>query len=303
VVVPDVPNVYEAHLRGGRHLAVAVAVESDRDCYAVLAALHTGGAAVPGRFRDTMAPRYGLHRELRTAVRGPGGEPLSVRIRTHFAVHLAEYGVAAHWRDHGRHAADGVLTAGRQHLLEWQASAGSARDYLDHLRFGAETPGVWVTADDGRVHPLPTGATPVDLAYALGVGTGHRCIGARVGGQLVPLDHQLADGDRVEIYTSRFRTAAPSPDWLGFVAAERTRARIRRALDDDPAEEIIDRGAALLLETLHAAGMSVAGYLTADSLLALTAAANLPDGLDALCTALAGGTLAPTFVTDFLARH
>ena len=224
-------------------------VDSVRDCYAALGIVHARWNPVPGRFKDFVAmPKFNMYQSLHTTVIGPGGKPVELQIRTHAMHRRAEYGVAAHWKYKedpvGSVRSAGTKGTGRagraedtggpndmtwlRQLLDWQQEAGDPGEFLDSLRFEIHSNEVFVFTPKGDVIALPAGSTPVDFAYSVHTEVGHRCIGARVNGRLVPLESTLDNGDVVEVFTSRAENAAPSRDWLGFVKSGRARAKIRQ---------------------------------------------------------------------------
>src|SRR3954447_1228145 len=209
-------------------VAVRVLVDSVRDCYAALGALHARWNPVPGRFKDYIAmPKFNMYQSLHTTVIGPGGKPVEIQIRTFDMHRRAEFGVAAHWKYKEQPGAtsrsDGGTTepagdmAWLRQLLDWQRETADPGEFLDSLRFEINAREVYVFTPKGDVVALPAGSTPVDFAYAVHTEVGHRTIGGRVTGRLVPLESTLENGDVVEVLTSKAITAGPSQDWLSFV--------------------------------------------------------------------------------------
>src|SRR5690606_28728297 len=207
-------------------VGIRVLVDTVRDCYAALGTIHARWNPVPGRFKDYIAmPKFNMYQSLHTTVIGPGGKPVELQIRTWGMHRRAEYGVAAHWKYKeetvgGRKAGD--MQWLRQ-LLDWQKETADPAEFLESLRFDLSVSEVCVFTPKGDVIALPQGATPVDFAYAIHTEVGHRCIGARVNGRLVPLESTLDNGDTVEVFTSKSPDAGPSRDWLGFVKSARAR--------------------------------------------------------------------------------
>ncbi|MBE3075401.1 MAG: bifunctional (p)ppGpp synthetase/guanosine-3',5'-bis(diphosphate) 3'-pyrophosphohydrolase, partial [Actinobacteria bacterium] len=239
-------SVYQKMIVRGRDfeeiydlVAVRVLVDSVRDCYAVLGALHARWSPVPGRFKDYIAmPKFNMYQSLHTTVIGPQGKPVEIQIRTHTMHRRAEYGVAAHWKykEDPPGNADAPARAGRKadsgpvndmawlrQLLDWQSEISDAGEFLDSLRFEISAQEVYVFTPKGSVVALPAGSTAVDFAYAVHTEVGHHCIGGRVNGRLVPLESALENGDVVEILTSKAEGAGPSRDWLTFVRSPRAR--------------------------------------------------------------------------------
>src|SRR3954468_9277011 len=234
-------------------VAVRVLVDSVRDCYAALGALHARWNPVPGRFKDYIAmPKFNMYQSLHTTVIGPGGKPVEIQIRTFDMHRRAEFGVAAHWKYKEQPGAtsrsDGGTTepvnemAWLRQLLDWQRETADPGEFLDSLRFEINAREVYVFTPKGDVVALPAGSTPVDFAYAVHTEVGHRCIGGRVNGRLVPLESPLENGDVVEALPSKAPSAAPSRDWLTFVRSPRARNKIRQWFSKERREEAVEQG-------------------------------------------------------------
>ncbi|MPS75539.1 MAG: bifunctional (p)ppGpp synthetase/guanosine-3',5'-bis(diphosphate) 3'-pyrophosphohydrolase, partial [Microbacterium sp.] len=232
-------SVYQKMVIRGREfddiydlIGIRVLVSSVRDCYAVLGAIHARWTPLPGRFKDYIAtPKFNLYQSLHTTVIGPAGRTVEIQIRTHEMHQQAEYGVAAHWMYKERMNGGGKAEvrasdtdmAWLAHISDWQAETADPGEFLDSLRFEIGAKEVYVFTPKGRVIGLPAGATPVDFAYAVHTEIGHRTMGAKVNGRLVPLESELKSGDVVEVFTSKNPDAGPSQDWLGFVKSTRAR--------------------------------------------------------------------------------
>ena len=207
-------------------IGVRIVVETVQQCYGVLGLVHARWMPVSGRFKDYIAmPKFNLYQSLHTTVIGPDGKPLEVQIRTQEMHRLAEAGVAAHWRyKEGTEAT----------MLEWagdlQALQGEddPQEFLDSLKLDLYQDEVFVMTPNGDVKTLPRGATAVDFAYAVHTEVGHRCVGARVNGRLMPLSTRVESGDIVEVLTSKSTDAGPSRDWLKFVRTSRARSKIKQ---------------------------------------------------------------------------
>ena len=227
-------SIYQKMIVRGREFSdiydlvgIRILVEDDRDCYAALGVLHNRWNPVPGRFKDFVAmPKFNMYQSLHTTVIGLQGKPVELQIRT-FSMHRrAEYGVAAHWkykedvrlgRDTDQSLVDGSGDmAWVRQLLDWQQETEDPGEFLESLRFEINSAEVYVFTPRGDVIALPTGSSPVDFAYAIHTEVGHRTIGARVNGRLVPLESTLDNGDVVEVFTSKAPTARPEP---GLAAA------------------------------------------------------------------------------------
>jgi GTP pyrophosphokinase len=217
--------------------AARVLVENVNDCYAVLALVHDLWEAIPGEFDDYIAqPKANNYQSLHTAVIGPEGKTLEVQIRTHDMHNASEYGVAAHWRykEGAAHttAADKRFEskiAWLRQVLEWKRELADARGFSDQVKQGLFNDTIYVFTPQGKVVDLTAGATPVDFAYHVHTDLGHRCRGAKIDGQIVPLNTKLQNAQRVEILAAK--QGGPSRDWLnqqlGFLASPRAQAKVR----------------------------------------------------------------------------
>ncbi|HEY9376726.1 MAG TPA: bifunctional (p)ppGpp synthetase/guanosine-3',5'-bis(diphosphate) 3'-pyrophosphohydrolase, partial [Jiangellaceae bacterium] len=261
-------SIYQKMIVRGRDFAdiydlvgIRILVESVRDCYAVLGIVHARWNPVPGRFKDFIAmPKFNMYQSLHTTVIGPAGKPVELQIRTNAMHRRAEYGIAAHWKykadsSSGVEVDRGLLTAGGdpdsrgpsdmawlRQLLDWQKETEDPGEFLESLRFEITTNEVYVFTPRGDVVALPADATPVDFAYAVHTEVGHRCIGARVNGRLVPLESTLDNGDVVEIFTSKAAGAGPSRDWLTFVTSARAKNKIKQWFSKERRDEAIETG-------------------------------------------------------------
>ncbi len=210
---------------------VLVLVDSVPDCYAALGVAHALWRPVPGRLRDFVAtPKFNMYQSLHTTVVDPTGRPVHIQIRTRSMHRLAETGIVARPIGPG---ADGARLEGLawlHSLLDWQADAPDPREFLESLSSDLDADEVLTFTPRGDTLALPTGSTPVDVAYAVHSDVGNHCMGARVNGRLVPLQTRLRSGDVVEILTSEAPDAGPSAHWLAFVKTSRARVRIRRQL-------------------------------------------------------------------------
>jgi len=256
-------------------VGVRVLVDTVRDCYAALGALHARWNPVPGRFKDYIAmPKFNLYQSLHTTVIGPQGNPVEIQIRTHDMHRRAEYGVAAHWK-YKENAKNGAVDGSNndmswlRQLVDWQKETADPSEFLDSLRFEIAGSEVYVFTPKGDVVALPQGSTPVDFAYAVHTEVGHRTMGARVNGRLVPLDSTLENGDVVDVFTSKSETAGPSRDWLGFVKSPRARNKIRQWFTKERREEAIERGKDALAKAMRKQNLPMQRLLSHESLLAL----------------------------------
>ncbi len=283
-------------------IAMRVIVNTVRDCYAVLGTIHSLWTPIPGRFKDYIAmPKSNMYQSIHTTVIGPKGEPLEIQIRTRDMHRTAEYGIAAHWRyKEGTHTTsefEEKLSWLRQ-LLEWQRDLKDVHDFMETLKIDLFKDEVFVFTPKGDVKSLPAGSTPVDFAYNVHTDVGHRCIGARVNGRIVPLDHQLANGDIVEILTSKGQ-GGPSLDWLAFVKTSRARSKIRQWVRDVRREEAVPRGRDLLEKELRRQGLEVHENLKDERLLAVAKRLGFDESED-LLAAVGDGKVSPSLVAGRL---
>jgi GTP pyrophosphokinase len=202
-------------------IGIRIITQNARDCYAALGLVHSHWVPVTGRFKDYVAmPKINLYQSLHTTVIGPDGKPLEIQIRTEEMHRRAESGIAAHWR-----YKEGDLSASS--LMEFDSFDEDPEEFLANLKMDLYLDEVFVLTPGGDVKELPKSATPVDFAYAVHTEVGHRCVGAKVNGRLVPLSTRLDSGDIVEILTSNSPDAGPSRDWLKFVRTGKAKTKIK----------------------------------------------------------------------------
>ena len=233
--------------------AIRVQVDSVRDCYGVLGVVHSLWKPVPGRFKDYVAmPKSNGYQSLHTTVITHTGEPIEIQIRTHEMHRIAEVGVAAHWayKEGGKDTNFDQKLSWLRSLLEWQNEVGDAESFLDTVKVDLFQDEVYVFTPKGDVLNLPADSTPVDFAYRIHTEVGHRCIGAKANGRMVPLDYPLKNGEIVEILTSK-APHGPSRDWLNFVKSASAKERIRKWFKSQRREENVAKGRDLLDKELH----------------------------------------------------
>lgn len=202
-------------------IGIRIITRSTRDCYAALGLVHSHWVPVTGRFKDYVAmPKINLYQSLHTTIIGPDGKPLEIQIRTEEMHRRAEWGIAAHWR-----YKEGDVSS--TPVVEFDPFDEDPEEFLANLKMDLYQDEVFVLTPDGDVKELPRGATPVDFAYAVHTEVGHRCVGAKVNGRLVPLSTKLDSGDIVEIITSKSQDAAPSRDWQKFVRTGKAKTKIK----------------------------------------------------------------------------
>jgi len=277
-------------------VGLRILVNSIRDCYAALGVMHHRWSPLPGRFKDYIAlPKFNMYQSLHTTVLGPGARPVELQIRTHDMNKRAEFGVAAHWkykRDANNRSGDvDTMDLSWVHQLsEWTREEDDPGEFLDTLRFEIKSDEVYVFTPKSDVIALPTGSTPVDMAYEIHTEVGNRCIGARVNGRLVPLESKLSSGDQVEILTTKAEGAGPSRDWLGFVASPRAKAKIRQYFTRERREDAIEEGKDTLAKALRKTGMPLQRLLTVEHLTAVANSFRLAD-VNALYAAIGEGSV------------
>ena len=311
-------SIYQKMIVRGRDFAdiydlvgVRVLVDGVGDCYAVLGAVHARWNPVPGRFKDYIAmPKFNLYQSLHTTVIGPEGKPVEIQIRTHDMHRRAEFGIAAHWKykqtpkNGGKESPDGG-PAGEiswlRQLVDWQRETADPTEFLESLRFEIAGSEVYVFTPKGEVMALPKGSTPVDFAYAVHTEVGHRTMGARVNGRLVPLDSVLESGDAVEIITSRGQNASPSQDWLAFVRSPRARNKIRHWFTKERREESIEHGKEAIAKAMRKQNLPIQRLLSHESMVALASELR-HDDVSALFAAVGEGHISATNVVQKLVQ-
>jgi guanosine-3',5'-bis(diphosphate) 3'-pyrophosphohydrolase len=219
-----------------------VIVDSVRDCYGALGVIHSLWKPIPGRFKDYIAmPKFNMYQSLHTTVMSNEGKLLEIQIRTREMEATAEYGIAAHWMyKQGLKDDEAARLGWIKSMLEWQKETTDAAEFMESLKGELGADEVYVFTPKGDVISLPFGATPIDFAYHVHTEVGHRTIGAKVNGRIVPLDSELVSGDRVEIITGK--SASPSRDWLTVVQSGRARNKIRQFFNRADREDNVSLG-------------------------------------------------------------
>jgi GTP pyrophosphokinase len=228
--------------------------EGTRDCYGALGIIHSLWKPMPGRFKDFVAmPKLNRYRSLHTTVIGPNGTPLEIQVRTREMHEEAEYGVAAHWLyKRGRAGkGDDEWVTWVKSLMDWQGEDQEPAEFMRTLRTDLFEEEVYVFTPKGEVKRLPVGSTPIDFAYAVHTDVGHRTVGAKVNGRIVPLHYRLKNGEFVEILTSK-SGRGPSRDWLALATSSRARSRIRQWFQRETKEETEAKGREALEQALKA---------------------------------------------------
>jgi GTP pyrophosphokinase len=256
-------SIYAKMTRKGREFneiydltAMRVIVDSVKDCYGAVGVIHSLWKPLPGRFKDFVAmPKFNMYQSLHTTVIGPEGRPLEIQIRTREMHDMAEFGIAAHWLyKQDRTADDDGKLRWLKRLLDWQQELSDPKEFMDTLKVDLFEDEVFVFTPKGEVKSLQTGATPLDFAYEVHTDVGHRCVGAKVNGRIVPLSYELRSGDIVEVLTSK-RERGPSRDWLALVKTTRARNKIRQWFKSETRKDTEHAGRELLQDHLKKQGL------------------------------------------------
>jgi GTP diphosphokinase / guanosine-3',5'-bis(diphosphate) 3'-diphosphatase len=239
--------------------AIRVIVDTVKDCYAALGAVHAMWTPLPGRFKDYIAmPKPNMYQSLHTTVVGPSGDPLEIQIRTWEMHRTSEYGIAAHWRykEGGKVDQFENKLSWLRALLEWQKDMRDSRVFMENLKLDLFDSQVFVFSPRGDVFSMPASATPLDFAYAVHTDVGNHCVGAKVNGRIVPLDSQLNNGDICEILVNK-SSARPSLDWLSVVKTSSAKHKIKQWFRKERREENVLAGQEALEQELARAGIRV----------------------------------------------
>lgn len=293
-------------------VAVRVLVETVRDCYAVLGALHGRWNPIPGRFKDYIAmPKFNFYQSLHTTVIGPGGKPVEIQIRTYEMHEHAEHGVAAHWKykqnpnanslDSDRMSTDEQMNWLRA-LVDMERETGDPEEFLDSLRYEISGDEVYVFTPKGEVVVLPRGATPVDFAYSVHTEVGNRTVGAKVNGRLVPLNTRLESGQTVEVVTSKSDKAGPSRDWLAFVASPRARSKIKAWFSRERKEEAVEAGKESIARAMRKQNLPLQRLMNHDSVLSVATSLGYPD-ISGLYAAVGDGHISAQNIVSKLVEN
>ncbi len=267
-------SIYSKMTKKGREFneiydltAMRVVVESVKDCYGAVGVIHSLWKPLPGRFKDFIAmPKFNMYQSLHTTVIGPEGRPLEIQIRTREMHDMAEFGIAAHWiykvgESGGRDATgpgggpgDDDKLRWLRRLLDWQQELDDSSEFVETLKVDLFEDEVFVFTPKGEVKSLAAGATPLDFAYEIHTDVGHRCVGAKVNGKIVPLHYELKSGDIVEVLTSK-RERGPSRDWLALVKTTRARNKIKQWFRAESRKDTEHSGRETLQEYLRRQGL------------------------------------------------
>ena len=245
-------------------MAVRIIVETVRDCYAVLGMVHTMWKPIPGRFKDYIAmPKPNMYQSLHTTVIGNSGKPFEIQIRTYEMHRIAEYGIAAHWKYKEGIDSDKeeVKLSWLRQALEWQKDVKDPKEFMESLKMDLFSNQVFVFTPNGDVIELPAGATPLDFAFKIHTDVGCKCVGAKVNGKMVTIDHELENGNIIEIVTSA-NAAGPSIDWLKIARSSSARNKIRQWLKKENRNDAVDKGKDLFTQYLRKKGFDPKVLLT-----------------------------------------
>lgn len=315
----DFENIYDL-------VGVRIIVDSIRDCYAALGAVHARWSPVPGRFKDYIAtPKLNMYQSLHTTVVGPGGKPVEIQIRTWDMHRRAEFGIAAHWKYKANGQAGRALSKPDkgdvkreqeenkelseldnlkwiQQLADWTSETPDSDEFLGSLKQDLGASEVYVFTPKGSIVALPQDATPVDFAYSVHTEVGHRMMGARVNGKLVPLDTKLNNGDTVEVLTSKSDTAGPSRDWLSFVKSPRARNKIRQWFSKERRSEAIEEGKDELTRAMRKRNLPLSTLLTTQALIGVAEELNITANVEAVYAAIGEGQVSTQNVISRLVK-
>jgi GTP pyrophosphokinase len=255
-------SIYVKMTRKGREFneiydltAMRVLVDSVKDCYGTIGVVHSLWKPLPGRFKDWVAmPKFNMYQALHTTVIGPEGRPLEIQIRTREMHETAEYGIAAHWlyKEQGDRNQEKVEWL--KSLIDWQGEAKDSQEFVEGLKVDLFEDEVFVFTPRGEVKSLAAGATPLDFAYEVHTDVGHRCVGAKVNGKIVPLHYELQSGDICEVLTSK-KERGPSRDWLALAKTTRAQSKIRAWFKRERREDSERAGREMLQENLKRQGL------------------------------------------------
>lgn len=281
-------------------IAVRVIVNTVKECYAVLGIVHTMWKPIPGRFKDYIAmPKPNMYQSLHTTVISDNGEPFEIQIRTHEMHQIAEYGIAAHWKykegdTSGQSSADDIKLAWLRQSLEWQQDLNDPKDFLETMKMDLFATQVFVFTPRGDVIELPAGSTPLDFAFKIHSAIGCKCVGAKVNGKMVTIDHTLQNGDIVEIVTSA-NSSGPSVDWLKIAKSSNARNKIRSWLKKENKSDKIDKGKEAVDKALRKKGYDPAQCAKSAYVNKAMKAMNFSSTEEGYAQLSAGGTLVSKF--------
>src|SRR5215218_38886 len=255
-------SIYSKMTKKGREfneiydlIALRVMVDSVKDCYGAIGVIHSLWKPLPGRFKDYVAmPKFNMYQALHTTVIGPEGQPLEIQIRTTEMHHTAEFGIAAHWMYKDGQKRPEEKVEWLKQLVDWQKEMQDPQEFAETLKADLFEDEVFVFTPKGEVKSLAAGATPLDFAYTVHTDVGHRCVGAKVNGKIVPLHYELQSGDICEVLTSK-KERGPSRDWLSLAKTTRAQSKIRAWFKRERREDSERSGREILHDSLKRAGL------------------------------------------------
>jgi GTP pyrophosphokinase len=282
-------------------VAIRILVDNVKDCYSTLGAIHAKWMPIQSRFKDYIAmPKINGYQSIHTTVIGDSSRPVEVQIRTVQMNDFAENGVAAHWLYKDNKGSKKASKSNKDELQtnllwvkllkNWQEESTDSKDFLDDLRFDLTTKEVYVFTPAGKVITLPEGATPVDFAYAIHTDVGHKTVGAKINGKMVPLNTVLENGVAVEVMTSKAKDAGPTKKWLEFIKSPRAKNKIRAWFSSQEKEENIERGKELLVKEAKTRHIELKTIITQETMLDLASRMSFSD-VSGLYNALGEGVV------------
>lgn len=284
-------------------MAVRVLVDTVKDCYAVLGVVHTMWRPIPGRFKDYIAmPKSNMYQSLHTTVFGDDEHPFEIQIRTYEMHQIAEYGIAAHWKYKEGIKSDqeeGKLAWLRQ-TLEWNKDMDDSKEFMETLKMDLFSNQVFVFTPAGKVIELPAGSTPIDFAYKIHSAVGNKCIGAKINGKMVPIDHVLENGNIVEIITSA-NSKGPNIDWLKIAKSSNARNKIRQWLKKENKSENEEKGKSMLEKYIRRKGYDPQQIIKTQRINRVAKELKFPNVEDLYSSLGYGGTMLSK-VLDFLVK-
>ena len=289
-------------------IAVRIIVESVRDCYAVLGIVHTLWTPIPGRFKDYIAmPKPNMYQSIHTTVIGENGDPFEIQIRTWEMHHVAEYGIAAHWKykegkTSGESSNDDIKLAWLRQSLELEKDSDDPKDFLENVKMDLFTSQVFVFTPQGKVLELPNGSTPLDFAFKIHSEIGYKCVGAKVSGKMVPIDYVLQNGDIVEIVTSS-NSSGPSMDWLNIAKSSNARNKIRAYLKRENKNENIEKGRDLVEKYFKKRNLDVPTFMKDQYIRRAIKDAKFANPEEAWVQLSAGGSLVSKFANLLISYY
>ncbi len=285
-------------------VGLRVLVPSLRDCYGALGAVHALWKPFPGRFKDYIAmPKSNMYQSLHTTVVGPKGIPLEIQIRTQDMHRTAVFGIAAHWRykEGSKSSKEAQDMAWLGQMMDWLKDMADPQEFMEGLRIDLSGGRVFCFTPKGDVQNLPQGATPVDFAYSIHTEVGHRTVGAKVNGKLVPLDYELRTGDTVEILASKAQGEGPSQDWLQFVKTPRARTKIRQWFSRGRREDAMESGRDAVKTFVRRQDQTFKRLASEETIANVAQDLKYPD-LEALYVAVGEGHVSPQSIVARMSR-